>query len=43
MQKDIYKTDFGYDLPDELIAKYPSQQRTESKTFDSWIQEFSHS
>ena len=26
------KTDFGYDLPSELIAKYPSQQRTESKT-----------
>ena len=26
------KRDFGYDLPSELIAKYPSQQRTESKT-----------
>ena len=26
------KTDFSYDLPSELIAKYPSQQRNESKT-----------
>lgn len=26
------KTDFSYNLPEELIAKYPSQQRTESKT-----------
>ena len=25
------KTDFRYELPNELIAKYPSQQRTESK------------
>ena len=26
------KTDFNYELPNELIAQYPSQQRTESKT-----------
>ena len=26
------KTDFNYELPNELIAQYPAQQRTESKT-----------
>ena len=26
------KTDFRYELPSELVAQYPAQQRTESKT-----------
>ena len=26
------KTDFNYELPSELVAQYPAQQRTESKT-----------
>ena len=28
----FFKSDFSYELPIELIAQYPSQQRTESKT-----------
>ena len=26
------KSDFRYELPSELVAQYPAQQRTESKT-----------
>ena len=31
MQKDIYKSDYYYDLPEDLIAKYPVKNRTSSK------------
>ena len=31
MQKDIYKSDYYYDLPEDLIAKYPIKNRTSSK------------
>jgi S-adenosylmethionine:tRNA ribosyltransferase-isomerase len=29
--KDLFKSDFGYDLPDEKIARYPLKERDESK------------
>ena len=31
MQKDIYKSDYDYEIPDELIARYPLKNRTDSK------------
>ena len=31
MQKDIYKSDYFYELPEDLIAKYPTKDRTSSK------------
>ena len=31
MQNDIYKTDYDYELPEELIAKFPLANRTDSK------------
>ena len=31
MKKDIYKSDYYYDLPEDLIAKYPVKNRTSSK------------
>ena len=31
MQKDIYKSDYYYELPEDLIAKYPVKNRTSSK------------
>ena len=31
MQKDIYKSDYDYEIPDELIARYPLKKRTDSK------------
>tara|TARA_X000000950_G_scaffold288905_1_gene408260 strand:+ start:16444 stop:17490 length:1047 start_codon:yes stop_codon:yes gene_type:complete len=31
MQKDIYKSDYHYEIPDKLIARYPLKKRTDSK------------
>ena len=31
MDNDIYKSDYFYDLPQDLIAKYPLKERTMSK------------
>ena len=31
MQNDIYKTDYDYELPEELIAKFPLDNRTDSQ------------
>ena len=31
MQEDIYKSDYDYNLPEDLIAKYPPSLRTDSK------------
>ena len=31
MQEDIYKRDYDYEIPDELIAKYPLKNRIDSK------------
>jgi S-adenosylmethionine:tRNA ribosyltransferase-isomerase len=31
MPKDIYKSDFNYQVPEELIAKYPTANRSDSK------------
>ena len=31
MQKDIYKSDYYYNLPGDLVAKYPVKNRTSSK------------
>ena len=31
MQKDIYKSDYDYEIPDELIARYPLKNRIDSK------------
>ena len=30
MHEDIYKSDYDYNIPDELIARYPSKNRTDS-------------
>ena len=31
MKRDIYKSEYDYQLPKELIAQYPSENRSDSK------------
>ena len=31
MNSDIYKSDYFYELPEELIAKFPLENRSDSK------------
>ena len=41
MNQDIYKSDYDYEIPEKLIARYPPKNRTDSKLLLCKDQKFS--
>ena len=41
MNQDIYKSDYDYEIPEKLIARYPPKNRTDSKLLLCKDQNFS--